>query len=219
MLQHKRKKRHPIIYSFLFFSGLFLCVLLCTTVFDSRFAEITKEISHIESKITANRIIDTALSQTMEELQVSAEDFYIQDTISQKAVTANTMAINTFCTTLSSYITQNMKNLKNETIDIPFGNFFDVDILANTGPDISFSMQPKGVATVDYETAMTTGGINQIHFQIWLDIALEIQIVNPLYHESIPMQRKIMLVDTIFSGDIPNQYMQFHSDSLPIDRN
>lgn len=216
---HKRKKHHPIRYSFFFFCGLFLCILFATTTFDDRFGEIAREISHMESKITANRMIDDALSKTMKDLQYSAQDFYMHDDIAQKTISANTIAINTFCTTFSSYITENMKNLKDETIDIPFGTFFDMDILANTGPDISFSMQPKGVVNVDYETAMAEGGINQTHFQIWLNVALEIQIVNPLYHESIPMERKIMLIDTIFSGDVPNQYLQFHSDSLPIDRN
>lgn len=216
---HKRKKSTHIRYSFFLFLGLFLCILFGTMRFDHRFAQVATEISHMETKLTANRMIDDALSKTMEQLQYTAKDFYMADNMLPKSVSANTIAINTFCTTFSQYMTKNMEQLTHESIDIPFGTFFDIDFLANTGPEVSFAMQPKGGVTVDYETAMTESGINQIHFQIWLHVALEIQIVNPLYHERIPMQRKIMLVDTIFSGDVPNQYLQFHSDSLPIDRN
>ena len=93
-----------------------------------------------------------------------------------------------------------------------------MELFANWGPDIPFSMEPKGAAEVDYETKMESSGINQMHFQIWINISLEIRIVNPLHEESIPMTRKIMLVDTVFGGDIPEEYFQWETADLPIDR-
>ena len=131
---------------------------------------------------------------------------------------ADTIAINRFCTTLSSEITKELEQLNNEKINVPLGSISGVELFANWGPDIPFSMEPKGAAEVDYETKMESSGINQMHFQIWINISLEIRIVNPLHEESIPMTRKIMLVDTVFGGDVPEEYFQWETADLPIDR-
>ena len=162
--------------------------------FDLRLTEIAEEMSKLESKTAANRVIDT------------------------DGISADTIAINRFCTTLSSEITKELEQLNNEKINVPLGSISGVELFANWGPDIPFSMEPKGAAEVDYETKMESSGINQMHFQIWINISLEIRIVNPLHEESIPMTRKIMLVDTVFGGDVPEEYFQWETADLPIDR-
>ena len=168
--------------------------------FDLRLTEIAEEMSKLESKTAANRVIDTALERTLAELSMEAEDFYFANESNPDGISADTIAINRFCTTLSSEITKELEQF------------------ANWGPDIPFSMEPKGAAEVDYETKMESSGINQMHFQIWINISLEIRIVNPLHEESIPMTRKIMLVDTVFGSDVPEEYFQWETADLPIDR-
>ena len=37
---------------------------------------------------------------------------------------------------------------------------------------------------------------------------MEMKIVNPLYQETLSMERKIMLVDIVFSGKVPEHYFQ-----------
>lgn len=186
--------------------------------FDLRLTEIAEEMSKLESKTAANRVIDTALERTLTELSMEAEDFYFANKNNPGGISADTIAINRFCTTLSSEITQELELLNNEKINVPLGSISGVELFANLGPDIPFSMQPKGAAQVDYETKMESSGINQMHFQIWINISLEIRIVNPLHEESIPMTRKIMLVDTVFGGDVPEEYFQWETADLPIDR-
>ena len=53
-----------------------------------------------------------------------------------------------------------------------------------------------------------SAGINQINYKIWVDISMEMKIVNPLYQEILSMERKIMLVDIVFSGKVPEHYFQ-----------
>ncbi|MCI7657648.1 sporulation protein YunB [Anaerotignum sp.] len=215
----KRRKRHSFSWA---------TVLLIMTIgaafglglrfFDIRLTEIATEMSKLESKTAANRVIDTALERTLTELSMEAEDFYFSNKSNPDGISADTIAINRFCTTLSREITEELEVLNNEKIKVPLGSISGVELFANWGPDIPFSMQPKGAAQVDYETKMESKGINQMHFQIWINISLEIRIVNPLHEESIPMTRKIMLVDTVFGGDVPEEYFQWETADLPIDR-
>ena len=64
-----------------------------------------------------------------------------------------------------------------------------------------------GAATVAYETSFSSAGINQINFKIWIDVSMEIKIVSPLWQQTMTVARKIMLVDTVISGTVPERYM------------
>ena len=68
--------------------------------------------------------------------------------------------------------------------------------------------ETAGLFGVDYETAFSSVGINQINYKIWLAVHLELRIVNPLYREDITLERKIMLADLVFSGKVPAHYFQ-----------
>lgn len=215
----RHRKKHAIPWA-----TTLLVITICMAFglglrfFDLRLTKIAEEMSKLESKTAANRIIDSSLERTLAQLSMEAEDFYFSNQSNPDGISADTIAINRFCTTLSSEITKELEQLNHEKIKVPLGSISGVELLANMGPDIPFSMQPKGAAQVDYETKMESSGINQMHFQIWINISLEIRIVNPLHEESIPMTRKIMLVDTVFGGDVPEEYFQWETADLPIDR-
>lgn len=215
--RHRKKRTFPWT-TLLLLLTIAISLGLGLRFFDLRLTEIAEEMSRLESKTAANRVIDSALERTLSLLSMEADDFYFANKSNPDGISADTIAINRFCTTLSSQITKELEMLNDEKIQVPMGSITGVELFANWGPDIPFSMQPKGAAQVDYETKMESSGINQMHFQIWINISLEIRIVNPLHEESIPMTRKIMLVDTVFGGDVPNEYFQWERADLPIDR-
>ena len=63
----------------------------------------------------------------------------------------------------------------------------------------------------DYQTEFVSAGINQINYKIWLNLSMDMKVVNPLYQETITLNRKIMLCDLVFSGKVPEHYFQFSS--------
>ena len=122
--------------------------------------------------------------------------------------TANTVVANQFCTNLSMDITDELKRIDPESISIPIGAVTNLSFLADKGPEIPFRLIPMGAVDVGYETAFSSAGINQVNYKIWINISIELKIVNPLYQEPIQMQRKIMLADLIFKGKVPEHYFQ-----------
>lgn len=215
--QNKKQTSYNII-SFFFIIVIFGLAYGSLRWLDARLTYIATEISALECKTTANRAIDAALMDTLAELSISANDFYISDAQNMENITVNTIYLNAFCSAFSQNIDTELAAFTTDTIQIPAGSITGVELLAHFGPDISFAMQPKGTAAVDYDTTIENAGINQVHFQIWLNVDLEIRIINPLHAQSVPMTRKIMLVDTILQGNVPEQYFQFQTDGLAIDR-
>ena len=202
-----RKKRRKRKYRFLLLFLFVLCLsFLLFALLENRFLPPLKEISHMQCKALANQIIDEATADILEDTDFSASSLLIRE--DGESYTANTARVNRFCSLLSQEVTLGLQNLPKEVIHIPIGAATNWSFFSNIGPEIPFTLIPMGAVKVDYETDFTSVGINQINYKIWLNLSMEIKIVNPLYQETLNLQRKIMLADLIFSGKIPEHYFQ-----------
>lgn len=205
----KRKKKNLKLKKYLIF--LFIIILLILSYIyisktDSKFFETVFSISQAMSKETTNKIIDSAVEKTIKNMNLSSKDFLINDNTS---VMIDTILINRFCTELSSNVSNGILNISNEKIYIPLGAATNIDFFANFGPKIPFTLHQVGETDVDYETSFESAGINQTNFKIWINININIRIVNPLKDRNVSMIRKIMLVDTVIIGDVPSQYLNW----------
>ena len=200
--KRNRKKRNilPILLP------AFLTVL-CLFLLEKSLLPPLKEISHMQCKAAANHIIDEAAANALADMELDAAAL-LQEGTDGESYTANTALVNQFCALLSRDITEQLNELPKEVIPIPLGAVTHWGILANKGPKIPFTLLPMGAVRVDYETAFSSVGINQMNYKIWLAVQLELRIVNPLYQEDITLDRKIMLADLVFSGKVPEHYFQ-----------
>lgn len=205
-MKRKHRKQH-------FFLPALFCTAVCLSlalfsILEKRFLPPLQEISHMQCKAFANDIIDTAAMENLQEIDVSA--LLLQN---GESYTANTALVNQFCALLSADITSSLNELPKEVIYIPLGAATNLSFFANMGPKIPFTLLPMGAVKVDYVTDFNSVGINQINYKIWLDISMEMKIVNPLYQETLTMERKIMLADLVFGGKVPEHYFQMSSPS------
>ena len=203
----KNNKVHSFMKLFIVFLLLTSIIFVILMLYDTKIFKTVVEISHIQSKSTANTIIDEAVQNTIKELNITSSDFFIEKQQYSTAVSVNTILINTFCSTVSMAITEGMEKIAEEHISIPIGVITGIEMFSNIGPSSPFYIKPMGIASVDYETSFSAEGINQINFKIWLNVCMDIRIVNPLRSETMSVSRKIMLVDTIINGTVPERYM------------
>ena len=191
----KRKKFLPLLLPA-------LLTVLCFFLLEKNLLPPLKEISHMQCKAAANHIIDEAAANALARMELDAS------ALLQKGADGESYTANTTCALLSRDITKQLNELPKEVIPIPLGAATHWGLLANQGPKIPFTLLPMGAVRVDYETAFSSVGINQINYKIWLAVHLELRIVNPLYQEDITLERKIMLADLVFSGRVPAHYFQ-----------
>lgn len=203
MKSKTRKKCHILLLLFLLFT---ICILLLS-VLDQKLVPPLKEISHMQCKIAANKIIDDSAEKILSEMKLT-ESTLLSPNLNGEGYTANTALVNHFCSQFSTSITDGLTKLKNENIGIPLGAVTNWSFFANMGPEIPFTLVPMGAVKVDYDSAFLSVGINQINYKVWLNISMELKIVNPFYQENLTCERKIMLADIVFSGKVPEQYFQ-----------
>lgn len=193
-------------FSSLCFFTIFIVVVilfLFIYMFEQRILPSLMDISHIRSKTIANQILDTSLQELLIESPIESSDFM---SIYENQVTINSQSINHFCSNLSLRLSEKAEDLPKEIISIPIGSVTQLNFFEEFGPSVPFQLFPIGLVTSDYETEFTSTGINQTNYKIWIYVSIEIQIVNPFYTEAVTMNKKIMLVDTIIRGDVPEQY-------------
>lgn len=196
----------------------FILLILIVSIFtvssalssDSAFMETVITQAEIETKSSANNIINTAIQETIDEMNISSSDFIIKENSDISSISANTVLINEFCSNISNKISDYFKLEYENIIEIPVGSLFGIEWLSNIGPSIGFNIMPSKEALVNYNTEFNSVGINQSNFKIWIDINTTVRIINPLQKKEIEFNRKVMIVDTVINGVVPENYMNIN---------
>ncbi len=150
-----------------------------------------------------NNIIQNSLYSSSK--NIKSEDFILRSDNNGRLeyLSVNSMIVNNICAETASTVSQNLNNLTTSKIRLPLGVFTGLPILSHFGPSTTIRLQPIGDATADYETSMTQAGVNQVNFQVWINVHTTVSIVNPLWSKDLEITRKLTLVNTVFNGEIP----------------
>jgi len=181
-------------------------MLISASFIDNRFMPYLDEISVIKAKETANRCIDTAVRETLNEMDREYTEFFISDGIND-TFSINTMLINEVTYKTNEKIINRLNDFETIRINIPLGTISDIGFIASSGPEISLKMIPYGETVTDYETEIVSSGINQTSVKVWIETSVTIKIIHPLIEKKAVINRKIMLVDTVIKGDVPGGYI------------
>ena len=155
-----------------------------------------------------NNIIQNSMYSASK--NIKSEDFILRSDNNGrlKYLSVNSIIVNNICAETASTVSQNLNNLTTSKIRLPLGVFTGLPILSHFGPSTTIRLQPIGDATADYETSMTQAGVNQVNFQVWINVHTTVSIVNPLWSKDLEITRKLTLVNTVFNGEIPKTYIK-----------
>lgn len=183
-------------------------VMLFLIQFDKYVIPIALKISEKYAVNVINSQISESVEETINIMGVVSTDFINKSNLESfpNYIDVDTMLINTICYNVSNILSEKLENINDTKIELPIGIFSGVDALSNIGPNVNIRISTIGNSTIDYETNFEAVGINQVNFQIFLNIDTSVAIVNPLYREDINISRKLMLVNTVFGGEVPNTY-------------
>lgn len=174
---------------------------------EKRMMSVICAVCSIEARNLANDAIDNAVNRAMLELNALSSDYYEVDD-DNMTIYADTMLINELCSAVSENINDETDALSKIKIEVPWGVSLGIDIFSNMGPKAVFSLRQMGESRVDYETSFVSVGINQTNFKVWLDVATEIQMVNPLRSQTLETNRKVMIIDSVIKGSVPDKYFE-----------
>jgi len=179
-------------------------------IYEKRVLPAVVEISSLRAETLINGVIQDRFKSAADRLGVVSESFYTKSVDGKgniNSLSVNTLLVNDICSLLASDISKELSNPGKQRIALPSGMFTGIKPLYNSGPDFTVRVYPVGSASVDYESSFSSAGINQINFQIWLNVSATVMVVNPLQSRQTTVTRKVLLVNTVFAGEVPFMYL------------
>jgi sporulation protein YunB len=210
----KRKARNhhvPRKYLFIFMLAVVIAAFTYSFYrFDRTIIPLVLDAAELTLQTDINNVINAVITDIIRDNHITATDFYSTQQnqgAGAPVLTVNTVLVNGICNLAAKLISERLNTLEPEVVRVPIGMAFHFDTLAQVGPRFSFTMAPIGNALVDFDSRFSAVGINQVHFSLWLDVEATIRIINPVHSFEVEVSRRILLVDTIISGVVPDTYL------------
>lgn len=215
--KHRRGQSNKNI-GFLFF-GTFM-ILLFVYIFgylDRQIMPTVIAMSELKAITVANSAISQAINDTLKEKNMRSEDLIMYDFNENGEMTSfstNTIAINELCSDVSIRVAEQLQNVGNTKLKIPLGTLTGSRMFATFGPELKVEILPIGTAKVNYDSSFIAVGINQINYKVWLSVDTQVQIVVPLAEQQVKVNRRFTLVDKVFSGKVPPNYVNTNPSTV-----
>ncbi len=215
MFQKKRKLKRKKFFKIPFLTLSLLClftwsIYLFILQFENEVLPTAIKVSQKYATNIVSQEINKSVEKVIKDLNLYTNDFFnknFDENNKKTYLDVDTILINNVCANVSEELSTNLKNIKDTKIELPIGVFSGISAFSELGPAFTVYLSSIGDAIVDYETNFQSVGINQINFQVYLNINCSISIINPIYKKDIDISRKLMLVNTVFEGDVPNTYL------------
>ena len=186
---------------------MLIMTLLTIISFNIFVLPIATEICSKYATTEINREINKSADNVIKKMKVKTSDFTEEITNTDTDhININSLLINSVTNQITEEISYNLNELSNKKINIPIGLFSGVPLFSRLGFNVPIHIVSIGDAKADYDTILTSAGVNQVSYQIWLNIECNVTIVSPLLGKNICVKRKLMLVNTIFNGKVPQGY-------------
>lgn len=199
---HKLRLRLTVIFLTLL---PILTLTLYISLYERNVLPAAEEIAR-QKCVTA---INASIAECLKELDISASELCSPHFDEKGYLTymeVDSAQVNRICAAAAERISKELNSLASEPVRLPVGALTGFNALSHMGPSIPVYLTPTGSTTADYESEARGTGIGQVNFRVWLVTASTIGITNPLSPKKLTVTRKLMLVNTVFRGEVPNNF-------------
>lgn len=194
-----------------------ILVLLTAALLSAEKAVKSAAVMQAEyfSRLTANKIISSAVSDYLDENRYTYNDFaavlYDEEgkAVSIEAVTYN---INKIQAELTMQINNEFEKSGNTSAEIPLGSLTDSYLLAGKGPHISLRICPVRDASVRLTSSFTSAGMNQTCHRISAMVTVDINSSIPLYSFDTQTSFEFLLAESVIVGEVPERALSVWSE-------
>ncbi len=184
--------------------GVILFIIFLNTMerLESQLRPSFDALCEIMVKKEVNYCIDDAIAMLNEDPIYKPSDFYnvkFDENGNVSLIENNSIIINQITNDISYSLEDRLSELgdvemKLRIMDILYPEAFD-----HVGPMYTMHMTKDGYAIVNYKSEINEVSGNQTNFKAYVQIAVYIRVISPLYSENITINRDVLLVDTVIS--------------------
>lgn len=122
------------------------------------------------------------------------------------AVYANEVRLNRIRSALSREMNDKMNELNETKVYVPIGMLLGSKLFSGAGVRIPFKSEPYGTAYADFESSFESADINRTIHRINLVASASVAIVLPFGGNTLKVEKKVPIAETIIAGQVPNAY-------------
>ncbi len=196
---------------------LFLMTSFVIYNFDERMMPTAIATFNQKIKNKINLLLNSAVEEVLLNSKLNSDDFYVSSLDKDgriSTISLNTVLVNDVCGKIAVSASEKLLKMGTEEIEVPVGSLLGIDAFSGMGPGFPVVITPVGNTTVDYRSNFQSTGINQVNFQVWLIMETGFRIVNPNQEFEIKVNRNITLVNTVFSGKVPENYINAYPQTV-----
>jgi sporulation protein YunB len=188
---------------------LFLFIIVFSVfflIFNSQIRPVIASITANEAKIKSVNTINDAVMAELNKDNISYDDLITVERGSNEtvlAITTNMVKMNELKAKIISDIQDILNNDTYSTVWVPIGTLIGGDFFHGKGPKIALKASLSGNVTAEFNSTLTSAGINQTKHQIYLDISTNIYSFLPGFDTTTEVKTNILVAETVIVGSVP----------------
>ncbi|MCI8912778.1 MAG: sporulation protein YunB [Lawsonibacter sp.] len=180
-------------------------------VLEAKLRPMVAKIATAQAQNTMTTVVEHAISSGLVERQVSYNEFVTIQRDEGGAITALTtdMArINLLRGELTTAVLESLEGVDVSVIQIPLGSLFNLEPLWAKGPSIKARALTVGTVQAEFDSQLTSAGVNQTLHRIWMEVSAPMTILLPGGAVDTEIQTRLCVAETVIVGQVPDTYLQ-----------
>lgn len=177
---------------------------------ESKLRPVVAEIAAAQAQNTMTAVIENAVTADLAARQVGYSDLIVIQRDERGVITALTtdMAqMNLLRAELTSAILEALEEVNISNIQVPLGSLFDLEPLWAKGPALKARAMTVGTVRAEFDSQLTSAGVNQTLHRIWMEINVPMTLLLPGGEVETALHTRLCVAETVIVGQVPDTYL------------
>lgn len=214
----RRRKSRRVPVRFFITAGciMTICLLLAGHVMRDVIGPNMEETARIKATAIVSRTVNRALAEELEKRKKEGSLFTEQRNRKGELemVQADSVKINLLMSQLAMNMQEEFSRSGREKFSVSFGTLIGSRVLSQSKPDMTITVVPLSVSSMDFRTEFETQGINQTKYKIYVILECRVKMLAPFSTEIFKVKNTILVAETVILGTVPGSYVQVPKESI-----
>lgn len=214
----RRRKSRRVPVRFFIVTGfiIIICMLLACHVMRDIIGPNMEETARIKAAAIVSRTVNRSLAEELEKQKKEGNLFTEQRNSKGELemVQADSVKINLLMSQLAMNIQEEFSRSGRESFPVSFGTLIGSRVLSQSKPDMTITVVPLSVSSMDFRTEFETQGINQTKYKIYVILECRVKMLAPFSTEIFKVKNTVLVAETVILGTVPDSYVQVPKESI-----
>lgn len=214
----RRRKSRRVPVRFFITAGciMIICLLLACHVMRDIIGPNMEETARIKAAAIVSRTVNRSLAEELEKRKKEGNLFTEQRNSKGELemVQADSVKINLLMSQLAMNIQEEFSRSGREKFSVSFGTLIGSRVLSQSKPDMTITVVPLSVSSMDFRTEFETQGINQTKYKIYVILECRVKMLAPFSTEIFKVKNTVLVAETVILGTVPDSYVQVPKESI-----